>query len=148
MGGPERISRLSEITWRAMTEHLQRAPTPIELAIGYRSLNRFFADYTRNISRGGTFIPTKNPLPPGTRFLFRLRVPGGAEPMQIGGEVVEAVGAGEAAGMDVRFIWADGEELGVFQRAVERLMVESLGPVVTERLLERAGATAAEAGRP
>ena len=122
-----------------MTEHLQRAPTPIELTIEYRGRNKFFADYTRNISRGGTFIPTKNPLPPGTRFLFRLCVPGATEPLQIGGEVVEAVAAGEAAGMNIRFIWADAEEFGAFQRAVERLMAESLGPLVTERLLERAG---------
>lgn len=122
-----------------MTEHLQRAPTPIELTIEYRGRNKFFADYTRNISRGGTFIPTRNPLPPGTRFLFRLSVPGVTEPLQIGGEVVEAVAAGEAAGMNIRFIWADAEEFGAFQRAVERLMAESLGPLVTERLLERAG---------
>jgi type IV pilus assembly protein PilZ len=121
-----------------MTEHLQAAPAPIELTIEYRGRNRFFADYTRNISRGATFIPTKNPLPRGTRFLFRLCVPGGTEPMRIGGEVVEVVEAGEAAGMDVRFIWADGEE-GAFRRAVERLMVESLGPLAAEKLLEGVG---------
>jgi type IV pilus assembly protein PilZ len=122
-----------------MAEHLQRPPAPIELTIEYRGRNKFFADYTRNISRGRTFIRTKNPLPPGTRFLFNLRVPGATEPMRIGGEVVEAIAAGEAVGMDIRFTWADGEDLGAFRRAVGRLMVESLGPLVTEQLMERAG---------
>ena len=125
-----------------MAEHLQSAPAPIELTIEYRGRNKFFADFMKNISRGGTFIPTKNPLPPGTRFLFRLSVPGGTEPLQVGGEVVGVV-AGEAAGMDIRFVWADAEEFGAFQRAVERLMAESLGPLVTERLLETVGATTA-----
>ncbi len=31
---------------------------PIELQVSYKRLNTFFADYTRNISRGGTFIGT------------------------------------------------------------------------------------------
>src|SRR6516164_2182390 len=43
---------------------------PIELKVDYKKLNSFFADYTRNISKGGTFIKTRKPLPVGTRFLF------------------------------------------------------------------------------
>src|SRR5690348_1888069 len=29
---------------------------PIELKVEYKKLNSFFADYTKNISKGGTFI--------------------------------------------------------------------------------------------
>ena len=39
---------------------------PIELKVEYKRLNTFFADYTKNISRGGTFIATDKPLPVGT----------------------------------------------------------------------------------
>ena len=35
---------------------------PIELKVEYKRLNTFFADYTRNISRGGTFIGTDKPV--------------------------------------------------------------------------------------
>ena len=40
---------------------------PIELQLDYQRLNTFFADYLKNISRGGTFINTKKPLPVGTQ---------------------------------------------------------------------------------
>ena len=43
----------------------QRAP--IELKVEYKKLNTFFADYTRNICKGGTFIKTARPLPVGSR---------------------------------------------------------------------------------
>ena len=46
----------------------------------YLQLNSFFADYTKNISRGGTFIATTRPLPLGTQFLFKLGVPTLPEP--------------------------------------------------------------------
>ena len=45
---------------------------PIELKVEYRKLNTFFADYTKNICKGGTFIRTKRPLSVGTKFLFKL----------------------------------------------------------------------------
>ncbi len=128
-----------EITWRAMTEHCPHARAPIEIKVEYRRLNAFFADYTRNISRGATFIESRGSLPLGTRFRFRLCVPGGADPLEVTGEVVHAESTGEEAGMSIRFLWADEGERRAFERAVEQLMSESLGPLVTARLLERAG---------
>ena len=59
---------------------------PIELKVEYKRLNTFFADYTKNISRGGTFIKTRRPLPIGTEFLFKLLVPGRDQPLTIHGE--------------------------------------------------------------
>ena len=71
-----------------MMEHRHHTRAPIELEVGYKRLNSFFAEYTRNISKGGTFIKTKKPLPAGTRLLFRLVVPTCPTPFQITGEVV------------------------------------------------------------
>ena len=48
---------------------------PIELKVEYKRLNTFFSDYTKNISKGGTFIKTKRPLDIGTEFVFQLHVP-------------------------------------------------------------------------
>src|SRR6476661_7997989 len=47
----------------------------ITLKVDYKRLNTFFADYTKNISKGGTFIRTAKPLEVGTEFVFVLTVP-------------------------------------------------------------------------
>ena len=49
------------------------ARAPIELKVDYKKLNTFIADYTKNISKGGTFIKTDRPLKVGTEFVFKLR---------------------------------------------------------------------------
>ena len=36
----------------------ESARVPIELKVEYKKLNTFFADYTKNICKGGTFIRT------------------------------------------------------------------------------------------
>src|SRR4051812_10758679 len=117
----------------------RRAPRePIRLRVEYQRMNAFFADYTKNISKGGTFIKTARPLPIGTRFLFALSVPALSEPVQITGEVQWIAGAGAAdPGMGIRFIFAADEERIRFERLVQGLMEHSLGPDVTRGLLGR-----------
>jgi type IV pilus assembly protein PilZ len=120
-----------------MPEHREHGRAPIELKVDYKKLNSFFADYTKNISKGGTFIKTKKTLPVGTRFLFRLTVPGRSAPFELNGEVVHASAQGDEAGMGIRFAWAHDRERTDFEALVEGLMQESLGPVVAQRLLRR-----------
>ena len=124
-----------------MTGHREHARLPIELEVRYGRLNSFFADYTRNISKGGTFIDTKNPLPAGTRFLFKLLVPGRGERFELAGEVVRAESGAPATGMAIRFTWSDQEARTTFEQAVEQLMSDSLGSLVTAGLLEAAEPT-------
>ena len=71
---------------------------PIELKVEYRRLNAFFADYTKNISRGGTFIATSRPLPIGTEFIFRLTVPTLEEAISLRGRVRWIIEEGDPAG--------------------------------------------------
>ena len=120
-----------------MPEHREHARAPIELKVDYRKLNSFFADYTKNISKGGTFIKTRKALPVGTRFLFRLSVPGRAQPFELSGEVIHANAGPGDAGMGIRFVWADDVQRQIFEQTVERLMVESLGAEVARGLLHR-----------
>jgi type IV pilus assembly protein PilZ len=114
---------------------------PIRLRVDYERMNTFFADYTKNISKGGTFIKTQRPLPIGTRFVFTLSVPALSEPVALSGEVAwqllpeQAALRGEDPGMGIRFIFADPEARTRFEDLVERMMVESLGKDVTDRLL-------------
>ncbi|MFI5306842.1 MAG: TIGR02266 family protein [Polyangiales bacterium] len=118
----------------------RRAPrAPIELRVEYKRLNSFFADYTKNISRGGTFIATDKPLDVGTDFLFRLGVPGLPEPLVLRGKVQWVVGKGQGGGGDVGmgigFVFDSDQERERVQSIVEKLMVESLGPLLYAKLV-------------
>jgi type IV pilus assembly protein PilZ len=119
-----------------MPENREHARAPIELKVDYKKLNSFFADYTKNISKGGTFIKTRKTLPVGTRFLFRLAVPGRPAPFELNGDVVHATATGEEPGMGIRFVWTDELERIEFERVVEQLMEQSLGAHVAQNLLK------------
>ena len=118
---------------------------PIELKVEYKKLNTFFADYTKNISKGGTFIRTRKPLDIGTEFLFRLSVPNLEEPLTIRGEVKWIVREGEPPppgvdpdhepGMGIRFIYADDSQRLAIEGSVEKLMISSLGPLLYAKLM-------------
>lgn len=118
-------------------EMRQQLRVPIELKVDYKKLNSFFADYTKNISKGGTFIKTKKPLSIGTKFLFKLTVPQRAEPFELLGEVVWSKGDGDEPGMGIRFIYNSDSQRAEFEAVVEKLMADSLGPDLTEKLLKK-----------
>lgn len=120
---------------------------PISLRVDYKRINSFFADYTKNISRGGTFIRTDRPLDVGTEFVFELGVPVtdadlGDGKIKLAGVVKWVVREDEAtpeqpAGMGIRFLFPDPDEeekLGAF---VERLMRRALGDHISEKLLAK-----------
>lgn len=120
-----------------MTEAKRR----IELKVGYKRLNTFFADYCKNISRGGTFVGTENPLPIGTEFRFLLGVPELAEPFELSGKVMWVTAKADAskanpAGMGIELQYADEAERIEIQRQVEQLMQGQLGEQLASRLLQ------------
>lgn len=110
---------------------------PIELKVEYRRVNSFFADYTRNISHGGTFIATNSPLPIGTRFRFLLSLPGYDAPYELLGEVTWSKAEGDNPGMGICFIWNDEALRQQFEDSVEKMMEESLGPELSRKLLKK-----------
>lgn len=124
----------------------EHARQPIELEISYKRLNAFFSDYTRNISKGGTFIKTDKPLEVGTGFLFKLHVPGVAEPLRIAGQVqwvrthadidASADPGSQVPGMGIRFVYRDEDERETIERQIEKIMVDSLGQRLYARLME------------
>lgn len=122
-------------------DQVPREPrAPLQLRVDYTRKNMFFADYTKNISKGGTFIRTPTPLPVGTRFIFRLGVPGFPEPVELGGEVtwiVDADHADSEPGMGIRFLFRDEAQRKSLSQAVEQLMIESLGENIYRQLLGR-----------
>ena len=116
--------------------------TPIELKVSYKRVNSFFADYTRNISRGGTFIATARPLTMGTEFVFALEVPGLEEPLRLNGRVIwttepEVATRANPAGMGIEFQYVDQAERRGTEQIVERLLAKELGEELTRDLLGR-----------
>ena len=115
---------------------------PIELKVEYKRLNTFFADYTRNISRGGTFIGTVRPLPVGTEFMFALGVPNMAQPLRLRGKVIWTTSTDDAtkanpAGMGIEFQYSSDQERVEKEAAVEALLTSELGEHLATKLLGR-----------
>ena len=112
----------------------------ITLRVDYKRMNTFFADYAKNISKGGTFIRTSKPLDIGTEFMFVLSIPGQTDQLQLRGEVMWTVDESHAneqrpAGMGIRFRFVDDAEKKKLEHFVEKLMSEKLGGLVTSKLL-------------
>jgi type IV pilus assembly protein PilZ len=131
------------------SDRREQQRSAIELKVEYKRLNTFFYDYTKNISKGGTFIKTDRPLDIGTVFLFRLQIPVAADPIDLRGEVrwvvrpgMAAVGpapAGHEAGMGIRFVYGSPAERDQMERSVEKMMVKSLGQLIYSRLIGSQG---------
>jgi type IV pilus assembly protein PilZ len=105
-------------------------------------LNTFFADYTKNISKGGTFIKTTKPLEVGTVFVFVLQLPTINEQLELVGEVVwvteeKGATADKPAGMGIRFVFQDEAKRAKVSEFVESLMAEQLGQHLSEKLLAK-----------
>ena len=129
-------SKLSDSDRRGGDRHA------IELKVEYKRLNTFFADYTKNISKGGTFIRTDKPLEIGTEFVFALVIPHLPQAMRLRGRVVwttslDVATAESPAGMGIRFKYANEEERASTEGVVESLMRAELGQHLSDKLLGR-----------
>jgi type IV pilus assembly protein PilZ len=100
---------------------------PITLRVEYKRINTFFADYTKNISKGGTFIRTTRPLEIGTEFMFVLSLPEAVE--------LELKGIVKPAGMGIQVVYADDAQRTAVEAVVAGMMHDSLGPVLAGKLL-------------
>ena len=127
-------------------ERRRQIRVPIELRVDYKKMNTFFADYTKNISKGGTFIKTDKPLKVGTQFVFKLVIPQLKEPVQLRGDVVWIKRPGDThhpeepdPGMGIRFVYDTDDHRGQFESLVERMMRDSLGEHLFNKLLRREG---------
>ena len=114
----------------------------IELVVRYQRMNTFFADYVKNISRGGTFVATDEPLARDTEFTFLLAVPGLSEPLSLRAKVMwttqpETATKIHPAGMGIRFQFRDAAEQAKTEALIETLLIDNLGHRHAERLLRR-----------
>ena len=126
------------------SEARQHARAPIELKVEYKKMNTFFSDYTKNISKGGTFIKTDRPLKLGTEFVFKLFIPAREEPFTLRGRVAWVNTEQESQrpdvadkGMGIKFIYTDDAQRRTFEDVVELMLKGALGDVVSKRLLDK-----------
>ena len=80
---------------------------PIRITVEYEDTEDFLTDYSANLSIGGMFIETTEPLAVGSRFRLRFWIPGRPSPIDTVAEVRWMQSAEDAApmspGMGVRF---------------------------------------------
>jgi type IV pilus assembly protein PilZ len=125
----------------------REARAPIELKVEYKRLNTFFYDYTKNISKGGTFIKTERPLDIGTIFLFKLLIPSQTVSLALRGEVrwvvkdgsprPPEIAADHDPGMGIRFMYDDPDQRRGLEEVVEKMMIDSLGELIYSRLVKK-----------
>jgi type IV pilus assembly protein PilZ len=126
-----------EVRWSDRRSSVRHA---ITLKVDYKRMNTFFADYAKNISKGGTFIRTSKPLDIGTEFVFVLSIPGQPTQLELRGEVKWTVDEEHATesqppGMGIRFRFQDDSERQQLEDFVEKLMSDNLGGHVASKLL-------------
>ncbi len=56
--------------------------------VDYRTTDAFFTDFAENMSEGGMFISTLQPLPPGTELLIEFLLPEVNRPLKVKAKVV------------------------------------------------------------
>lgn len=99
-----------------------------ELLVAYRTVDGFITDWAVNISRGGIFINTRNPLAVGSVVRLIVSLPDAAFPFDLTGKVIRTHSAdsteGEVPGMGIEFMDVDEEKRARLERFVDRLRKE------------------------
>ncbi len=102
-------SRFKKMLERASDFTTRLEPrVPKVLSLAFKDRQSFVRAYTGNVSTGGLFIGTDNPLNPGHQFLLKLQLPGVENALQIKCEVMwarkqEDNEPGKSPGMGIKF---------------------------------------------
>jgi type IV pilus assembly protein PilZ len=115
------------------------------LRVDYTRMNAFFADYTQNISKGGTFLRTSDPLDAGTELTLVMTVPDstvedGVVRIELTGRVKRVVrspdsSASSPAGMGIEFVFADDEQRRHLEEIVAAMLRRAFGDDIAEEVL-------------
>jgi len=96
-----------------MEERRAEPRVPVELEVHYRSAQEFLTAYTVNISGGGIFIKTREPLPLNQVVHLRFTLPGIAHVFNLHGLVVwtnpQPSRSSFPSGMGIKFMNLDPE---------------------------------------
>ncbi len=101
-----------------------RIPLSCRIRISVPGMERFFIEYSRNLSEGGMFIQTSNPRPVGTCVYLEFSLKNGDELVRVKAEVVwtrslEESNDSNPPGMGLKFLDMDERTKGIIQRALD-----------------------------
>ena len=113
------VSRITEFSSRQGTR-VQKS-----LSLTYKDDRAFIKAYTGNVSSGGLFIRTENPLPHGEKFFLKLQLPDVSEPLKINCEVVWSRKKSQATdvrppGMGVKFLEMSRQDSDVLKKYLSK----------------------------
>src|SRR5215467_2397871 len=101
----------------------------LSMTVRYKSatVDEFIEHHSHDVSRGGIFIKTPSPFPPGTLLKFEIRIQDEQSVLAGVGRVVWKREASEAsgetpAGMGVKFIKIDDKSKALISRLVDAQM--------------------------
>ena len=110
-----------------MAEHTRKDPRAkvLSMTVRYKSatLDEFIEHHSHDVSRGGMYIKTPQPFPPGTLLKFEVKIAADQKVIQGVGRVVWRRESDEAtlehpAGMGVKFIKLDEESKTIIDQLV------------------------------
>jgi len=105
---------------------------PLVLEVEYRTTGHLLVSYCANLSRGGLFVATDDPLPVGTRLTLMLSIPGGGPNVAIDAEVrwTDAGSEASTTGMGLAFEGIDdvlGDEIDRVIKDVAPIRIDIVG---------------------
>ncbi len=109
------------------------ARASVVLQLAYRSASHLLVSYCTNLSRGGLFVPSQQPMPAGTRLTLSLAIPGESDAVELHAEVrwTRTFDAIEGpAGMGIAFEGIDevlGDRIDDLVKRFQPLRVELVG---------------------
>lgn len=110
----------------------RRVPLETRVQFKFDRFSGFISEYSSNISPGGMFIRTKNPLPPGQTLDFAFRLGDGFELIKGKGEIVWTRAEDESptrpAGMGLRFLELSEGSKELIYRIVDQHILEGGTP--------------------
>jgi uncharacterized protein (TIGR02266 family) len=114
---------------RGSTDERRGQPRVVtEIRIEYRTVGSFLTDYAGNLSQGGLFIQTDNPLPPDSMVRLVFSLPGTPFLFDVSGRVKwsrkDLEDEQQLPGMGVEFIQVDDKVRARIAGYVERLRRE------------------------
>ncbi len=111
-----------------MAEQRNADRTATEIRVEYRTVGSFLSDYALNLSKGGMFIHSENPLPVGASVRLVFHLPGLPFMFDLSGRVrwvqAEALDEEHPCGMGVEFVQVDERVRRRLEAHVQKLKDE------------------------
>lgn len=108
----------------AETRKDKRAPVSLKVRFKSATVDEFIEHYSKDVSRGGIYIKSSQPLPVGTLLKFQFQLKDESALIRGVGRVVwtraeEDAAADQPAGMGIKFIKMDNDSRATVERIIE-----------------------------